>query len=204
MPEAGYLGMGLEDILEDFPKTAAIKGREVTLRLMTTEDGPLMMDFAQQLPYHDLLFLRRDITQQVGIDKWIRDIESGAIHSIIAEDANQVLGYSTLHRNDFEWSGHVAELRVLVGPRGRNTGLGRLLTREAFNIALAIGVEKVVGRMTLDQTGARTVFEELGFRPEALLKDEVKDRSGKKHDVLFLSTEVEAFLARRDAYGLND
>ncbi len=59
--------------------------------------------------------------------------------------------------------------------------------------------------MTLDQTGARTVFEELGFRPEALLKDEViKDRAGKKHDVLFLSTEVEAFLARRDAYGLND
>ena len=47
-----------------------------------------------------------------------------------------------------------------------------------------------------------TVFEELGFRPEALLKDEVKDRAGKKHDVLFLSTEVEAFLARREAYGI--
>lgn len=188
----------------DFPKTAAIKGREVTLRIMTVDDGALMMEFAQQLPYHDLLFLRRDITQQSGIDNWIRDIESGAIHTIIADDGQNVLGYSTLHRNDFEWSRHVAEVRVLVSPRGRNTGLGRLLTREAFNVALAIGIEKVVARMTLDQTGARTVFEELGFRPEALLKEEVKDRAGKKHDVLFLSTEVDAFLARRAAYGLDE
>ena len=57
-------------------------------------------------------------------------------------------------------------------------GLGRLLTREAFNIALALDIQKIVARMTLDQTGARTVFEELGFRPEAVLRDEVKDRAG--------------------------
>ncbi len=192
----------LEELLDDFPKTYEINKDEVTLRLMEPEDGPLMLDFAQQLPYHDLLFLRRDITRQEGIDKWVRDIRNGAIHSIIAENASRVLGYSTLHRNDHEWSQHVAELRVLVAPQARGTGLGRVLTREAFGLAMAIGVEKVVARMTLDQTGARTVFEELGFRPEALLKDEVKDRAGKKHDVLFLSTEVEAFLARREAYGI--
>ncbi len=192
----------LEELLEDFPKTYEIKNETVTLRMMEPKDGPLMLDFAQQLPYHDLLFLRRDITRQEGVDNWVRDIESGAIHSIIAENDARVLGYSTLHRNDHEWSQHVAELRVLVAPQVRGTGLGRLLTREAFGLAMAIGVEKVVARMTLDQTGARTVFEELGFRPEALLKDEVKDRSGKKHDLLFLSTEVEAFLARREAYGI--
>ena len=90
--------------MEDFPKTVGIKGREITLRLMTPDDGALMMEFAQQLPYHDLLFLRRDITKQAGIDKWVRDLESGTIHSVIAEDDRHVLGYSTLHRNDFEWS----------------------------------------------------------------------------------------------------
>lgn len=192
----------LEELLEDFPKTIEIKDKEITLRLMTVDDGPRLIAFAQQLPHHDLLFLRRDITKQEGIDKWIRDIKAGVIQSILAEDRGEVVGYSTLHRNDFEWSQHVAELRVLVGPRARGTGLGRLLTREAFSLAMAMGIEKVIGRMTLDQTGARTVFEELGFRPEALLKDEVKDRSGKKHDVLFVSTEVEAFLARRQVLGI--
>jgi len=32
--------------------------------------------------------------------------------------------------------------------------------------------------MTLEQTGAGTVFEELGFRAEVVLHDEVKDRAG--------------------------
>ena len=58
--------------------------------------------------------------------------------------------------------------------------------------------------MTLDQTGARTVFEELGFRPEAVLRNEVKDRSGKTHDILLMANDVATFLARRDNYGLTE
>ncbi len=192
----------LEEILSDYPKTYEVDKQEITLRLMTPDDGPLMLDFAQQLPYHDLLFLRRDITKPEGVEKWVRDINSGAIQSLIAEDETRVLGYGTLQRADYEWSRHVGELRLMISPRARGKGLGRLLVREMFSIAMATGIEKVVARMTLDQTGARTVFEELGFRPEALLKDEVKDRAGKNHDMLFMSTEVEAFMARRDAYGI--
>ena len=55
--------------------------------------------------------------------------------------------------------------------------------------------------MTLDRTGARTVFEELGFRAEAVLHDKVKDRAGKTHDILLMAKDVETLLARGDAYG---
>jgi len=191
----------LEGFLEGFPKNIEIEGRDITLRLMETEDGPRLLEFAQGLPQHDLLFLRRDITTSKGIEAWLRDIREGNMNTILAEEKGAVLGYSSLYRHDFDWSRHVAELRVLVGSEARKTGLGRLLTREAFNLALVIGVEKVVGRMTLDQTGARTVFEELGFRPEALLKNEVKDRNGNAHDVLLVSCDVQEFLARREMYG---
>ncbi len=187
--------------MEGFPKTVDIKGRQINLRLMEAEDGPRMLEFARGLPQHDLLFLRRDITTTKGVEAWLRDIRDGNMYSILAQDGDAVLGYSSLYRNDFDWSRHVAELRVLVSSEERHTGIGRLLTREAFNLALTIGVEKVVGRMTLDQTGARTVFEELGFRPEALLKDEVKDRNKKNHDVLVVSCAVDEFLARREMYG---
>lgn len=190
--------------MEGFPKTLEIKGKTVTFRIMAAKDGPRLLDFAQQLPYHDLLFLRRDITKQSVIDRWIRDIEEGTMHTILAEDKTHLLGYSSLYRNDFDWSQHVAELRVMVAPRARKIGLGRVLTREAFNVALALGIQKIVARMTLDQTGARTVFEELGFRPEALLRDEVKDRSGKTHDILLMANNVATFLARRDNYGISN
>ena len=188
--------------MEGFPKTLDRKGTAVTVRMMTSTDGPRLLDFARQLPAHDLLFLRRDITQQPAIDRWIRNIEEGTMHTVLAEDKTGVLGYSSLYRNDFDWSRHVAELRVLIAPRARRLGLGRLLTHEAFNIALALDIQKIVARMTLDQTGARTVFEELGFRPEAVLRDEVKDREGKTHDILVMANDVATFLARRDNYGL--
>ena len=188
--------------MEDLPKTLEIKGQTITLRMMTAADGPRLRAFAQQLSDHDLLFLRRDITKQSAIDKWVRNVEDGIMYTVLAETKEQILGYSSLYRNDFDWSRHVAELRVLVAPQARSLGLGRLLTREAFNVALTLGIEKIVARMTPDQTGARTVFEELGFRPEALLRDEVKDRSGKTHDILLMANDVATFLARGEAYGI--
>lgn len=188
--------------MEGFPKTVTVKDKRLTLRLMDAKDGPLMLDFAQQLPYHDLLFLRRDITQQAAIDRWLRDIENQDMYTLLVEDETRMLGYCSLHRNDFDWSRHVAEIRVLISPTARETGLGRLLTRESFNIAVSLGIQKVVARMTLDQTGARIVFEELGFRAEAILRDEVKDRAGKTHDMLLMANDVAAFVARGEAYGL--
>jgi L-amino acid N-acyltransferase YncA len=192
----------LEDAVEGFPKTLELKGHTITLRMMTTADGPPLLAFARQLPAHDLLFLRRDITKQSVIDTWVRNVADAIMYTVLAEEPPQLLGYSSLYRHDFDWSRHVAELRVLVAPQARHLGLGRLLTRAAFNVALTLGIEKIVARMTPDQTGARTVFEELGFRPEALLRDEVKDRSGKTHDILLMANDVATFLARGEAYGI--
>jgi len=188
--------------VEGLPQTMDIKGQAITLRMMTTADGSRLLTFAQQLPDHDLLFLRRDITKPSAIDTWVRNLEDGTMYTVLAEDDRQVLGYSSLYRNDFDWSRHVAELRVLVAPQARSLGLGRLLTRKAFSVALTLGIEKITARMTPDQTGARTVFEELGFRPEALLRDEVKDRAGKTHDILLMANDVATFLARGEAYGI--
>ena len=192
--------------MQGFPKTIRLKDVPTTFRLMAAEDGSRMLAFARQLQAHDLMFLRRDITRQTSIDNWIRDIESGLMHTILAEQEpaqkTAIVGYSSLFRNDFDWSRHVAEIRVLVSEPMRKSGLGRALTREAFRVALVLGIQKIAARMTLDQTGARTVFEELGFRPEAVLKDEVKDHDGKTHDILLMANDVETFLARGDAYGL--
>ncbi|HEX7440739.1 MAG TPA: GNAT family N-acetyltransferase [Caldimonas sp.] len=187
--------------MPDFPKTMRLKDGTVLLRLMTPADGPALLRFASGLPAHDLLFLRRDIMKQDGIDAWIADIARGRITSVLALGGDEVLGYATVHRTELDWSRHVAEVRVLVSPRGRGRDLGRLLVKTAFAVALEQGVEKLFARMTLDQMGARTLFEELGFLPEALLKDEVKDRNGKKHDLLILSHDIttsaalEGFLA---------
>ena len=44
--------------------------------------------------------------------------------------------------------------------------------------------------MTVDQQGAIAVFESLGFRAEALLRNHVRDRDGKAHDLVLLGHDV--------------
>jgi len=192
----------MTDAPRTYPKTVETGGRDITLRYMTPDDKAAILAFARALPEHDLLFLRRDITQEPAVDEWIADMKNGEITTILALDGSEVVGYATVHRNPLRWSAHVAELRVSVAPHMRGKGLGRILTQEAFANALAMGIEKMVAQMTLDQKSAVATFEGLGFRPEALLRDQVKDRQGNKHDLLVLSHEVAKFEAQRAAYGV--
>lgn len=188
--------------VRSYPTQHELAGGTVTLRLMTRDDRDAVLAFARALPEHDLLFLRRDITQPEAVDDWIAEIERGEILTILALAEGKVVGYATIHRNMLRWAAHVAELRVTVAEAWRGKGLGRLLTQEAFANALGLGIEKMLAQMTLDQKGAIATFEGLGFRPEALLRDQVKDRDGKKHDLLVLSHDVARFEATRSAYGV--
>ena len=186
----------------NYPEQVRVGSEEITLRYMGAKDAEGILAFARALPEHDLLFLRRDITDPEGVAAWVRDVESGDSITVLAESNGKVVGYGTIHRNKVGWSQHVAELRVLVAESMRGKGLGRVLTQEAFAIALGQGIEKMMAQMTLDQKGAIAAFEGIGFRPEALLRDHVKDRAGQKHDLLVLSHEVARFESALNAYGV--
>jgi L-amino acid N-acyltransferase YncA len=194
----------MSDTSPRYPRLVRLGDGDLTLRYMQPTDGDALLRFARSLPEHDLLFLRRDITQPAAIASWVRGIARGTITSVLAERDGGVLGYVTIDRGDVSWSPHVAELRVLVAEAMRGKGLGRLLTQEAFALAIELGIEKMVAQMTLDQRGAVAVFESMGFRPEALLHDHVKDRQGQKHDLLVLCRDLAKFQAQMTAYGLDE
>jgi len=187
-----------------YPRTVAIARGEVVLELMTRSDEADMLAFAQGLPAHDLLFLRRDITQPKVLSAWSSEIEAGHITSLIAREAGSIIGCTAVVRDELSFSPHVGELRVLVSPQGRDRGLGRVLIQESFLIALSLGLEKLTAQMTVDQKSAIAVFEEMGFSAEALLKEHVRDPSGNKHDIVVLSHDVARFQAQMDAYGLTE
>ena len=188
-----------------YPRTVEIKDGNATLDLMTAAAEDEVLAFAKLLPPHDLLFLRRDITEPKVLSAWAQQIESGEITSLLArDDAGQILGCTAVVRDEHSWSPHVGELRVLVAPAGKDRGLGRQLIQESFLIALGLGLEKLTAQMTPDQTGAINVFEEMGFTAEALLKEHVRDQSGEKHDIVILSHDVQGFQSQMQAYGMTD
>jgi RimJ/RimL family protein N-acetyltransferase len=186
----------------NYPREVPLKDGLVTLRHLAASDREAALAFARALPAHDLLFLRRDISRPEVIDLWLEGIARGRVTSVLAERGGVVQGYATVDRGELSWSPHVAELRVLVAAPMRGNGLGRVLTQEAFALALGLGIEKIIAQMTVDQKGARAVFEGMGFRPEALLRDHVKDRDGRKYDLLILSHDVAKFQAQMEAYGI--
>lgn len=189
---------------ERYPRTVPIARGEVLVAPMTADDVPDLLAFARVLPVHDLLFLRRDITQPKVMAAWAAELEAGSIVSLVARELGMIVGCTAVVRDELSWSPHVAELRVLVSPEVRDRGLGRSLIQESFLIALDLQLEKLVAQMTVDQTKAMAVFEEMGFTPEALLKDHVKGPDGHKHDIVMLSHDVERFQAQMEAYGLTD
>ena len=190
--------------LRSYPRFVSTDAGKIEFRLMTQADEAAVLAFAQKLPVHDLLFLPRNISEPKVLAAWIKEIERGAITSLLALRGAEVVGCGTLVRDPLSWSPHVGEIRNVVASDVRGLGVGRALSQETFALALGAGLEKLVVQMTVDQSGAIAIFEGLGFKAEALHRDHVKDSSGRTHDIVVLGHNVALVRAQLEAYGLPD
>lgn len=189
--------------MSDLPREIRYDGRTGVLRRFQPGDLNAMLGFARVLPEHDLLFLGRDLKHPKVISAWLEQIAAGEIDSLVVEGEQGVVATSALVVDPLGWSSHVGEVRLLVLPGARGHGVGRALLEEAFGMAATRGLKKLVARMTPDQTGAIALFESLGFRGEALLRDHVMARDGQVHDLVILSLDVARAAAQMEAFGLN-
>jgi len=185
-----------------YPRQLQTEAGDVEIRLMSRADEAGVLEFARALPTHDLLFLPRNISQPKVLSAWIKEIELGDITSLLAVKDGRVVGCGTLVRDSRSWSTHVGEIRMVVSQDVRGQGVGRTLSQETFALALCAGLEKLTVQMTLDQQAAIALFESLGFKAEALLRDHVKDVASKKHDIVVLGHNVSQVAAQMEAYGL--
>ncbi len=174
----------------NYPWTTKIDGAQTILRLMTAGDKEALLQFARSLPEEDLLFLSFDITQESFFESWIRHIESGRWHTILAEVNGRLVGHGSLIQTEQVWTRHLGEIILLLAPEMRGQGLGSILASEIFAKAEELNLQKVVARMAAEQKGAIQVFEKLGFKVEALLADYVIDRAGRTHDLIAMSFDV--------------
>ena len=59
-------------------------------------------------------------------------------------------------------------------------------------------------QVTVDQQGTIALFENLGFKAEALLRDHVRDMTGRTHDIVVLGHNVAQVRAQLEEYGLRE
>ena len=185
-----------------YPRRVRTEAGEIEFRLMSRADEAAVLAFAQKLPTHDLLFLPRNISQPKVLSAWIHEIERGDITSLLAFRDGEVVGCGALVRDPHSWSPHVGEIRMVISLDVRGLAVGRALSQETFALALGAGLEKLSVQMTVDQQAAIALFESLGFKAEALLRDHVRDIDGKKHDIVVLGHNIAQVQAQLEAYGL--
>ena len=191
-----------ESEMRSYPLHIATEAGDIEFRMMGPADEAPVLDFARKLPGHDLLFLPRNISEPKVLAAWIKEIERGAITSLLAVKEGRVVGCGALVRDPHAWSPHVGEIRMVVSLDVRGRGVGRALSQETFALALDAGLEKLSVQMTVDQQGAIALFESLGFKAEALLRDHVRDIGGKTHDIVVLGHNVAQVRGQLEAYGL--
>ena len=71
-------------------------------------------------------------------------------------------------------------------------------------MGLDMKLEKLTVRTLLSQDRAITVLEEKNFKTAAMFRDHVKDRSGKKFDLLIMTHDVAGMHSRMQAYRLDE
>jgi GNAT superfamily N-acetyltransferase len=185
-----------------YPRQVKTDNGDIEFPLMSQADETAVLAFAQKLPSHDLLFLPRNISQPEALSAWINEIKCGAITSPLAVKAGTVVGCGTLVRDPHSWSPHVGEIRMVVLLDVRGQGVGRALSQETFALALGAGLERLSVQMTVDQGAAIALFESLGFKAEALLRDHVRDVDGKTHNIVMIGHNVAQVRAQMEACGL--
>ena len=87
-------------------------------------------------------------------------------------------------------------MRIVVDRMFRHSGLSRHITNEILAQAVDEGLYKVMVQMTVDQRSATRMFERLGFRHEAVLKDHAQDQHGELRDLVLMAYFTRDFLSQ--------
>jgi ribosomal protein S18 acetylase RimI-like enzyme len=171
------------------------------IRALRPGDEAAVRSFVARTPEGDRTFFREDVTDAEVVDAWVARWKRPGVARSLAVEGEAVVGYVAVVPLP-GWSSHVGEVRVIVDPDHRGRGIGRALARHAVLRALEVGLTKMVVEVVADQEAAVAMFRSLGFDPEALLRNHVRDRSGELRDLLVLAHSVEESHASMAAAGL--
>jgi ribosomal protein S18 acetylase RimI-like enzyme len=164
--------------------------RSVTIRPLQEADRSAMMVFGASLPKNDLLYLEDDFNSPEIIGRLVNAAYAENWRQIVAiTDAGEIVAYSAALQLP-GWSHHVADIRLIVLPEWRRSGLGVQMAQAVVEAARELGVSKVTVDMLAAQTAGQAIFGRLGFAVEGQLARHASDRDGNLQDVVIMSAFV--------------
>ncbi|WP_231839492.1 GNAT family N-acetyltransferase [Blastococcus saxobsidens] len=168
-----------------------------------------LLRFFGELPEGDLTFIKEEVTDPETVRSWATGDSAGGRWVAVdtggegGDGRDDVTGYVAV-RPLPGWSDHVGEVRLVVAPSRRGSGLGRELARQALVGAVSSGLSKLVVEVVAEQGAALALFTDLGFSGEALLRDHIRGRDGELRDLMVLAHHVSDTWSGMDTVGVAD
>ncbi len=162
----------------------------VGMKKFTARDGsvfifrePRMSDAKKCLEYVNGLV---DEGAKIIIDKkvtmkderaWLKEtigkMRKGQLILVMAEKDGDIVSICHLAKRGYKMS-HVADLGIGVSKKYRRIGLAQAIFQETLRKARGRGIEIIKLGTYEDNAPARSLYRKLGFKREAVLKDEIK------------------------------
>ena len=172
-------------------KTDTLKdGTKVSIRELHVDDLDRLMKFYSALPPEDRKYLRIDVTSREIVEQRIKRTETGNVFRLVAFFEDDIIADGALELSAEEWRKHQGELRIIVAKPFQHKGLGMIMVRELYFLAVEKKVAKVIVKMMRPQIAAQRIFRKLGFREELLIPDYVQDQSGETQDLIIMTCDI--------------
>lgn len=179
-------------MLKDYPKDVTLKsGEKILLRPMVKEDEKALLDFFLRLPKEDRVFLRDDVSDPKVIKSWAENVNYEHVIPILAETEGKIVGDATLHQITTEQPQKIGEMRIVIDKDFRRRGLGALLAKEIYYLALSQKYGKLAVEVFEEQRGVLKMCELLGFRHEKIVISRAVDLQGRKRNLVVMVEDID-------------
>jgi GNAT superfamily N-acetyltransferase len=174
-------------------KTEILKdGTKVVIKNLHSDDLDKLMKFYRSLPDEDRIYLKVDVTDRKVVKQRIDLIETGRIFRVVAVHDGDIIADGALELSIEEWGKNQGELRVIVAREFQRKGLGMIMMRELYFLALKNKIERIVGKVMKPQIAAQSICKKLGFHEEAVIPAYVRDQAGVPQDFVIMTCDIKS------------
>jgi ribosomal protein S18 acetylase RimI-like enzyme len=159
------------------------------IRKLEPADVERLEAFLRETPEDDRTFFKEDLTDRETLHAIASDQRT--LGFVAVDENDRIIGYVRVLPGTGLMS-HVGEVRLVVAPTNRRSGVGRDLARHALVESVKqLKLRKLFVEVVAEQDPAIRMFKKMGFTPEALLRDHLRDRKGTMRDLVLLAHFVE-------------
>ena len=172
--------MDIDSALRRYPIQLVLSnGVEVSIRPLKPDDEEQLARFFRRVPEEDRYYLKADVTDRNVVHSWIEDIDYERTIPLVAIAQGEIVADATLHRSRAPARRHVGELRIVVDPDYRGSGLGSRLIQELTIIGKALDLHMLFLEMVERwQLSAIRAALSVGFQETTVLEERIRDPRG--------------------------